>query len=125
VLEVTNYTGIARHRVPIETARVSQLTVRMTNTRGLVLAAALGTAVVSAPRAALCSETGERAGGVVEESAKTGGHAVRDGFLTFGRTVRDFFTGGPDEARETWRENAEETKENAREGADRVEDAAD
>src|SRR5262249_38113541 len=58
---------------------------------GVAFAAALAFAAVPVR----AGDAGEKAGGVVEESARTGGHAIRDGFFTFGRTVRDFFTGGP------------------------------
>src|SRR5262249_10404863 len=83
---------------------------------GVAFAAALAFAAVPVR----AGDAGEKAGGVVEESARTGGHAIRDGFFTFGRTVRDFFTGGPRAAGETWRENADRTREDAREGAGRV-----
>jgi len=88
-------------------------------------AAALLAVVALTPPAVFAGDAGEKAGGVVEESAKTGGHAIRDGVLTFGRTVRDFFTGGPRAAKETWRENADQTKANARQGGRNVREEAD
>lgn len=90
----------------------------------IAIGAALVAALALAPTWSLASDTGRKAGGVVEESVKTGGRAVRDGAVTFGRTVRDFFTGGARKAGQTWDENAARTKENAREGGRRVEGEA-
>ena len=93
--------------------------------RSKTAAATLAIALALAPTRALAGETGEKVGGVVQESGRTAGEAVVDSVQTFGRTVRDFFTGGASQAKQTWKENAAETKHDARTIADAVKREAD